>query len=611
MKRLVVSLLGIVIIGSHAIAEESFKQLVGPVKVGEVKNVSQLNAGFILFGADMGTFYANGGLKTKSGSIMAKQGLNINLVPGDDFVGQVKDYMQGKTPFLRGTYRMIGMASEVLNSDPRTQPVIFVHLTYSLGDHMVVRSDIKDIADLKGKKIVFQRPGPHDGMVYDILESGQLSWNDVTIITAKDLFGTADSPAEIFKRDKSVAACCVVSPDMIALTGGLQNIGSGAEGTIKGARVLVSTAELSYSIADVYACRKDFYDKHRDIVVKFAAGLLKGHEEVLDLKKKYESTGSADYMKLLKMTQDIYGKDLIPTLEEDAHGLLADCTFVGHPGNVAFFSNKNSLRGFNAFYKKSMDLAVGRGYASSPQKILAPTFDWNSTDFIGYLTKTDAGQGGNKYEAEAVIEEIESLTAGGSLDDKTIWSFDINFKANQIEFASAQYKTDYDRVIKELNKYGNAVIAIRGHACPAKTLLHFVRGAIEAGEITRTGNRSQGYRYFMKNGKELKLANTQEVSAMIGSVSLRPGSQWAPREIMQAALNLSRRRAEEVRNSVIKYAKVQGMEIDSSQIQPVGVGVREPLIPVPNQNNADVNRRVEFRLVRVEAEAVSESDFDF
>ena len=75
--------------------------------------------------------------------------------------------------------------------------------------------------------------------------------------------------------------------------------------------------------------------------------------------------------------------------------------------------------------------------------------------------------------------------------------------------------------------------------------------------------------------------------------------------------NRTRKRAEEVRNSVIAYAKAQGLEIDASQIQPVGVGVREPIIPVPNQNNADVNRRVEFRLVRVEAEAVSESDFDF
>lgn len=611
MKKYIPGLLMLFLLVIPCQAEQSFKDLVGSYQVGEVKNVSPINAGYILFGADIATFYANGGLKTQPGTIFAKQGLDLNLVPGDDFVQQVRDYMEGKTPFLRGTYRMIGMASEVLNSDSRTEPVMIIHLTYSLGDHMVVREDVKEIKDLKGKKIVFQRPGPHDGMIYDILESGQLDWDEVKIIGAKDLFGTPDSPAEIFKRDKSIAACCVVTPDMIALTGGLQNTGTGAEGTIKGARVLVSTAELSYSIADVYVCRKDFYDQHRDKVIKFTAGLLKAQEEVLDLKKKYESTGSAEYMKLMKLTQKIYGKEAIPTLEEDAHGLLSDCTFVGHPGNVAFFSNENPLRGFDAFHEKAMSLAVGRGYAASAQKIQQPTFDWNSTSFTKYLTKTGVVRTAQKYEAEAVIGEIESLTTGGALDEKTIWSFDINFKPNQIEFASGQYKSDYDRVIRELNKYGNAVIAIRGHACPAKTLLHFVRGAMEAGEISRTGNRQQGYRYFLKNGQELKLANTDQVLEMINRVSMNPSSQWAPREIMQAALNLSRKRSEEVRESIIDYAKKQNLVIDSSQIQPVGVGVREPLIPVPNQDNADVNRRVEFRLVRVAAEAVKESDFDF
>lgn len=611
MKKWIPGLLILLALVVPCLAEQSFKELVGPVKVREVKSTSPIQTGFILFGADIATFYANGGLKTQSGTIFDKQGLNLNLVPGDDFVQQVRDYMEGKTPFLRGTFRMIGMASEVLNSDPRTEPVMIIHLTYSLGDHMVVREDIMEIEDLKGKKIVFQRPGPHDGMIYDILESGQLDWNEVTIIGARDLFGTADSPAEIFKRDKSIAACCVVTPDMIALTGGLQNTGTGAEGTIKGARVLVSTAELSYSIADVYVCRKDFHDQHRDKVINFTAGLLKAQEEVLDLKNKYESTGSEEYMKLMKLTQKIYGKDVIPTLEEDAHGLLSDCTFVGHPGNVAFFSNKNPLRGFNAFREKAMDLAVGRGYAPSVQKIHQPTYDWNSPSFTQYLSKTGVSRTAEKYEAEAVINEIESLTTGGALDEKTIWSFDINFKPNQVEFAADQYRSDYDRVIRELNKYGNAVIAIRGHACPAKTLLHFVRGAMEAGELSRTGNRQQGYRYFLKNGQELKLAGTQQVLDMINRMSMNPSSEWAPREIMQAALNLSRKRSEEVRNSVIQYAKTKNLEIDPSQIQPVGVGVREPLIPVPNQNNADVNRRVEFRLVRVAAEAVKESDFDF
>ena len=78
------------------------------------------------------------------------------------------------------------------------------------------------------------------------------------------------------------------------------------------------------------------------------------------------------------------------------------------------------------------------------------------------------------------------------------------------------------------------------------------------------------------------------------------------------ALNLSRKRAEAVRESIIAYAKRKGVRLDASQIQPVGVGIREPFIAKPsNMGEAKQNMRVEFRLLRVEAEASQASDFDF
>ena len=159
---------------------------------------------------------------------------------------------------------------------------------------------------------------------------------------------------------------------------------------MKGARVLVSTAELSRSIADVYVCRKDFYDAHTDLVKKFVLGYLRAAEKVVDLKKAYETSGSAEYTALLQLTQDIYGKDVVPTLEEDAHGLLVDCTLVGYPGNVAFFTEKGNLNGFEAFQKSALDLATGRGYAGVRAGLLPSGFDYASPEFTQYLTKTSA-----------------------------------------------------------------------------------------------------------------------------------------------------------------------------------------------------------------------------
>jgi hypothetical protein len=111
-------------------AERPFKQVVGEVAVGNVTVTTPLSVPFITWGGDAATFYANGGLDTKPDTIFGKLGFNLKLTPGDDFVQQVRDYMAGKSPFLRGTFHMIGLASEVIGADPRTKGVVVVQLTF-------------------------------------------------------------------------------------------------------------------------------------------------------------------------------------------------------------------------------------------------------------------------------------------------------------------------------------------------------------------------------------------------------------------------------------------------------------------------------------------------
>ncbi len=591
-------------------AEENFQSIVGPVKIGEVTQLSPLTVPYITWGGDVATFYANGGLTTRKDSIYSKLGLNLKLMPGDNFVQQVRNYMEGKTPFLRGTFHMIGLASELIGNDPRTKGVVIMQMTWSAGDHCVARKEIKTVKDLKGKTVALQKCGPHIGMLDDVLKTAGLGWNEIKIVWADDLTGSAKSPAEMFRKNSSVDACFVISPDMIGLTGGLQNTGSGAEGTVAGARVLVSTAELSRSIADVYVCRKDFYDSHREIVSKFVAGYLKACEDVVDMKKQYESKGSQAYIDMLKMAQDIYGKDTIPTLEEDAHGLICDCTFVGYPGNLAFFNQKDNLHGFESFQKSALDLATGHGYAKIRCGLIPSSLEWNSSLFTGLLTKTQSDKK-DRFRAEAVIDEIESLSSGGKLDDRTIYSFTINFKPNQSDFTAVEYGADFQKVMELADKYGNAVIAIRGHADPTKTLVDLINAGMKKGILSRTGSKSAGYKYSL-NGKPLDMSDTKKVCEMIEKGDFDGVTDANPREVMQAALNLSRKRAESVRNSIIEYSAGKGVEIDKTQVQPLGVGIREPFIAKPsNMAEAEQNMRVEFRILRVAAEAMQQSDFDY
>src|SRR2546423_1603286 len=62
----------------------------------------------ILWGGDVATFHANGGLDTKDGSLFAKHGLKIKLFREDDFSKQVQKYLKKESHFLRGTMSMLG-----------------------------------------------------------------------------------------------------------------------------------------------------------------------------------------------------------------------------------------------------------------------------------------------------------------------------------------------------------------------------------------------------------------------------------------------------------------------------------------------------------------------
>ncbi len=581
--------------GTSVSAQESFAQLVGRAPVGNVKAQGVLEVPYITWGGDVATFYANGGLATKRGSIFQELGLNLKLVAGDDFVGQVKRYMAGDTPFLRGTLRMIGMASEVVGSDPRTRPVVFLQLTWSQGDHMVGRAEIETLDDLKGKKVVLQQGGPHVGMLDDILKSARLGWSDIDVVWVKELTGDG-GPASRFRADSSVDACMVISPDMIGLTGGLDAAGTGAEGTVKGAHVAVSTLNMNRSIADVYACRKDFYDSQRGLVEKFAAGYLKGCEDVAEMKRGYQSSGSSrEYSAVLELTQKIYGSDVIPNAAE-ADGLISDCEFVFLSGNRLFFEEAGFLSGFETKQREALQLAVAQGYAKNRIDLLMHDLEFPQLTRLGGLTKTQLAEGGPE-----IGEGVET--------EGTLLSFTISFEPNQTKFPVRQYEAEFQRVVENASLYGNAVFAIRGHADPTRTLRDLVMAGLKKGIIKRTGTRGN-YRYFVE-GRPLDLNETSRIVELVQSGAFN-GGENDPSRTMQAALNLSQRRAEEVRRTIVRYAESKQFRLNEKQLQAIGAGIIEPVIARPRDlGESKENMRVEFRLLRVKAESVSQSEFDF
>lgn len=585
--------------------QQRFSELVGTTPVGPVQS-GAVQVPYLTWGGDVATFLANGDMKTKKGSIYDGLGIEMQLVAGDDFIAQVRQYVSGKTPILRGTMHMLGMASEVIGADPKTKPVVVLQLSWSAGDHIVGRPSVKNLNDLKGKKIACQKGGPHVGLLYDSLAAAQLTKNDVTIVWVDDLTGE-NGPAEAFRRDSSIDACCVITPDLIGLTSGFDSIGSGAEGTVEGAHLVNSTQQMSRSIADVVAVRRDWFEANRPWVDKFVAGYLKATQSLVAMRREFdESSRMSDaYKSILTLSQTTFGEDVLPTLDIDAHGLLLDCAFVGLPGQIAFFQDKGNLSGFEGKMSEALDLATSWGYAQKRLGFDPGNLDYREIAKLGGIDYVEP----TRQDRFAPSAESSDMFFGENLDANTIVSFTINFEPNVQEFSVDRYGSEFQRAVKAASTFGNAKVVIRGHSDPTKTLIDLVQSGLEKGILKQTGTAGN-FRYFFK-GKPLDLNNTPEVLELIQTGAFS-GGKSDPMATMQAAMNLSTKRAEAVRDAVAKFAKAEQVNLDLSQIVPVGAGVNEPLIAKPkNMEEARENMRVEFRIVRVDAEALAPSDFDF
>lgn len=607
--RKLLSLAVLALFCQQAAAQTSFQSLVGDVQVGSVQEgVTELP--YITWGGEAATFLANGGLETTPDSIFGQAGLNFKLTAGDDFIGQVKNYMEGKTPYLRGTFRMCAMASELLNSDPRTKPVMILQLTYSQGDHLVGSKSIKTLNDLKGKRVALQQGGPHLGLLADALEATGMSFADITPVWCADLTASDDSPAEKMRAGEADAAC-VITPDMIGLCSGLEDTGSGAEGTVAGSHVVVSTATMNRSIADVYCVRKDYFDAHQSDVEKFVVGYLKATEELMVLKKAYNDGvgNSPEYVAVLRMVQQIFTQEVIPTIEEDAHGLILDANFVRIPGNEAFFTNPNNLVGFEAKQTSGLDLAVALGYSAQKMGFEPAVWDYKKiSEAVGV-----------KYVAPVYVTgriKAEVTDFGMDLENDTIFTFQILFEPERTDFPVETYAADFNRFAKAAATFGNAVIIIEGHSDPTLALQQFFWAAKAKGLITgTTGN----YKF---KGQSLDLTNTDFIIQAITMENLggqqrrnRSGQVEEisdPKRTVAAALTLSSSRATAVKSAIEKFAIQNNINIDLSQAIPMGIGIANPAVPKPtSMNEARKNMRVVFRVIRVSAEALSEDDFNF
>lgn len=513
----------------------------------------------ITWGGDIATIYANGSApKTRDGSIFNESGLAFHLVREDVFANQVEQYLSGKTPYLRGTMGMIALAADTLSKDPRTKPVVFHQLTWSAGgDALVVKPGIRSVADLKGKTVAIQAYGPHVDYLMRLLADAGLSHDDLNLKWLPDLTGTDDSPAAAL-YEAEVDAAFVIIPDALALTSG-GNVGTGAEDSVRGARILMSTKTANRVIADVYAVRADYYASNKREVDALAAALAKAQTELKGVVSN-RNNRSGDYNRVIRASAMM----LLDSEHaiEDTEGLYADCELVEASGNVLFFERSENPRRFEKIGTEAARSLNQMGLLESG--VLAI----NKTPF-SYKKLATATSGSKseqpRFDKALVSSLVSQKQQKGTLGDGTLFSFEVFFRPNQNTFNVEYYEADFKRVIELASTYGGAIITVEGHSDP------------------------MGYLRAKKNKQP--------------SVVLM--------RVKQSARNLSMSRAQSVRDAIIGYARQKNVSIDDSQFEPIGYGISQPSTGIcgvdpcapANEDEWLSNMRVVFRLIQVEAES--------
>ena len=544
--------------------------------------MNRIQMPIITWGADIMAIYANGnGKVTDHGSLFANEGLNFELYRQDNFIKQAQSYLRCVSPFIRGTVGMLMSISDVTEKNENTRMIPVAQISWSNGgDAIIVKGNIKSTRDLKGKTVALQKYGPHMDYLLRILHDAGLTPNDVKLVWVDDLTDSPNSPVNAFYQN-NVDAAMVISPDAMTLSSG-GKIGTGSEGSVKDAHILMTTATVNRVISDVIAVRQDFFNANREYVQKFVHALMLSNDKVQSILKnqndpEFVNTATAGAMLLLGASDSTNLNDFL--------GMYHDAQMIGLRDNIKFFADEKYPRNFVSISSEIQDSYVSFGIINQKHDIISAQLDYN-------LLKV-----GIKNMDGVQIPSFAAATVAKVMSNSNReFQFEILFSEDQTSFPADQYGKSFDRVIELISTYGGAVMTIEGHTDPTNYMVTNRRIGIMTNKLLTPA--------------EQKVLDDQKLLF---------------RSLPLASRNLSLSRALEVRNAIIRYASTKGVKLEEGQFVTIGRGIENPAtgncgtmpcFPVNSKSEYDnwvtrdapKNRRVVFGIAIIAAESSSAED---
>lgn len=272
--------------------------------------------------------YANEGFRAnKVWKAPGGKDFKVELVLIDDPVAMRDAFASGDIHVGWATVDMLPLLMESLQKDSRTMPRVYQQIDWSNGgDGIVVREGIKTMSELRGKTIVLAQNSPSHFFILNALINAGVQPAEVNFKFTGDAFQAAAA----YNADKSIAGCVTWAPDIYNLE------------SVKGNRLIVTTATANKLIADVWYTRADFAKDHRDVAEGLVRGIFDAMIELKDQENK---------VKVAKWMADGYS---IP--ESETLGMLGDAHWTNFAENRSFFLNQNNPTNFERTYNTAFFL---------------------------------------------------------------------------------------------------------------------------------------------------------------------------------------------------------------------------------------------------------------
>lgn len=387
-----------------------------------------IRIGVVTWGGYAGGQYFNEGFEASTKSrFYDDYGLKVEFVLNDDVDNSLNAWKNGD---LDLHWYTIDAFPTIVSGLRDFNPVVLWQADWSRGgDAIVARRGIKNVGDLRGKKIAVAQLTPSHSFLLWLLDAGGMTVNDVQLVEV----GNAIDAASAFKSQQ-VDAAVVWSPD-----------DEECLKAVTGSTVLESTRSASNIIADIFFAKEEFVRNNRDKLEKLYEGWMRGAAEI-------NNSASAKDKAIDILTE---GLGVPRDFSETA---LNNVRLVTHGDNLNFFGLNggfNGVTGENLYLRMAGEYQkLGLAEASIP--------NWRQ---IAYPQIAQQAQlTGENNAAEAGPEFVSvSASEGASKEAIATKRVSINFRSGEFQL-DENAKYIIDREFVEIAKaFGNARIRIEGN----------------------------------------------------------------------------------------------------------------------------------------------------